>query len=664
MSIAIDTRTEWLETDGLGGFASGTTDGARTRRYHALLVAATSPPTGRLALINGLEMVASTAAGEFVLSNEVYTPGVVTRSSEVVIERFERSPWPRWTFRLTDGVRIVHEVFVRHGSPTVIASWRAIGSTSVRLRVRPLISGRDYHALHHENDAAPLDAQVHEGRVRWRTYADTPAVTAHHNGEFRREPVWHRNFELAEERARGFEFVEDLASPGVFEFDLGADEGAIIFAAEAPGADPTPMGAPIRDPLASLRAAERQRRAALGGTLEVAADAYLVRRGEGSTIIAGYPWFADWGRDTMIAVRGLCTSTGRVSEALSVLERWAAEISEGMLPNRFPDDGGEPEFNSVDASLWFIVAADEALREANSMGMSVPPSQSAALRDAIERIVSAYARGTRFGIRMDDDGLLAAGEPGVQLTWMDARVDGREVTPRIGKPVEVQALWINALRIAAHTTPSWSRAADRALASFRERFWNEEADCLFDVVDVDHVAGVNDGALRPNQILAVGGLPFPLLHGDRARRVVERVEARLLTPLGLRSLAPDEPGYAPRYEGDPRQRDGSYHQGTVWPWLIGPFVEAWLRVRGGRPIDRIDARNRFLRPLLRHLELAGLGHVSEIADAEYPHTPRGCPFQAWSVGEALRLDRVVLAAEAPGRLELSGASRPRAAVAR
>ncbi len=256
---------------------------------------------------------------------------------------------------------------------------------------------------------------------------------------------------------------------------------------------------------------------------------------------------------------------------------------------------------------------------------------------AVEAILVGYSEGTRFGIRADGDGLLACGQPGVQLTWMDARVGDRVVTPRIGKPVEVQALWINALRIGSSSR--WEHLFEKARASFVERFWNEAAGGLFDVVDCDHQPGTSDATIRPNQIFAVGGLPFALLECDRARRVVATVQAKLLTPLGLRSLAPGEHNYAPRYEGGVLERDGSYHQGTVWPWLIGPFVEAWLRVGG----DAAEARARFLAPLHEHLANAGLGHISEIADAEPPHTPRGCPFQAWSLGELLRLDRVVLA---------------------
>jgi glycogen debranching enzyme len=265
------------------------------------------------------------------------------------------------------------------------------------------------------------------------------------------------------------------------------------------------------------------------------------------------------------------------------------------------------------------------------------------LRDAVEAILSAYARGTRYGIRMDDDGLLAAGVPGFQVTWMDAKVGDWVVTPRIGKPVEVQALWLNALLIGSSWNGKWQAVYARGLESFRARFFNEEGGFLNDVVDVNHVPGAVDASFRPNQIFAVGGLPLPLLEAERARRVVDAVEARLLTPLGLRSLAPGEPGYVTHYEGGVAQRDGAYHQGTVWPWLIGPFVEAWIRVRGGTAAAKRQARTRFLEPLQVHLDAAGLGHVSEIADAEPPHTPRGCPFQAWSVGEALRLGTLVLA---------------------
>jgi predicted glycogen debranching enzyme len=365
----------------------------------------------------------------------------------------------------------------------------------------------------------------------------------------------------------------------------------------------------------------------------------LVRRGAGKTIVAGYPWFTDWGRDTFIALRGLCVATGRLDDARDILMDWAGMVSEGMLPNRFPDGGGVPEYNSVDASLWYIVAVHDYLQAA---GNNVPLNVRDRLRQTVEAILTGYAAGTRYGIRRDGDGLLAAGVPGVQLTWTDAKVGDWVVTPRIGKPVEVQALWLNALRIGASlsTKPlatQWSAWYARGLDSFRARFWNESGGYLYDVVDPDHQPGAVDATLRPNQIFAVGGLPYPLLDNEPGRRVVDAVEARLLTPLGLRSLAPGSPGYAPRYEGGVLERDGAYHEGTVWPWLMGPFVEAWLRVRGNTPQAKREAKERFLAPLLRHLDEGGLGHVSEIADGDPPHTPRGTPFQAWSLGELLRV---------------------------
>jgi len=293
--------------------------------------------------------------------------------------------------------------------------------------------------------------------------------------------------------------------------------------------------------------------------------------------------------------------------------------------------------------LWFIIAVDALLRTAATLRPATPRRERQRLLEAVDDILGAYSRGTRHGIRLDDDGLLAAGEPGLALTWMDARVGDRVVTPRVGKPVEIQALWLNALAIGATTDERWLAPLERGRHTFAERFWNAERSCLYDVIDVDHRSGDSDDRVRPNQIFAVGGLPLALLEGERAARVVAVVDQHLLTPLGLRSLAPGESGYASRYEGDSSSRDAVYHQGTVWPWLMGSFVDAWLRVRRNTDAACAEARARFIEPLISHLDEAGLGHVSEIADAEPPFTPRGCPFQAWSLGELLRIDRAILA---------------------
>jgi predicted glycogen debranching enzyme len=625
---------EWLEADGLGGFASGTAAGLRTRRYHALLNHAATPPTGRRVLVNALEAWLDTAAGSFALSSHAYLPDAMHPDGARHLAHFTHEPWPTWTYRLPDGSEVLHELFVPRGTAAVVASWRLArrgGTGRALLRVRPLLSGRDQHALHHENPAFRFEPTALGDGLRFEPYPGFVTVMRA-NGAYAHEPLWLRGFRYDEERARGFPHAEDLASPGTFRFDLAAGEALWLAAAgEAPRAS-----AP------QLRERERTRRASFRSPLERAADAYVVRRGPGHSIVAGYPWFTDWGRDTFIALRGLCLAGGRLDVAREIALAWADTVSDGMLPNRFVDDGEAPEFNAVDASLWYVVAVCELLARA---GRAVAGAERARLAAAVSAILDGYQKGTRYGIRVDGDGLVAAGEPGVQLTWMDARVGTRVITPRTGKPVEVQALWVNALRLAgaAFARADWSALGERAQASFTARFWNERAGCLFDVVDDGHRPGVCDAAVRPNQILALGGLPHALLAGERARRVVDVVEAKLWTPLGLRSLAPNEPGYAGRYEGGPEQRDAVYHQGTAWAWLLGPFVEAWLRVRGYGAAAKHEARERFVAPLLAHLGEAGLGHVSEIADAEPPHAPRGCPFQAWSLGELLRLEREVLA---------------------
>jgi predicted glycogen debranching enzyme len=637
----LDERTEWLEADGLGGFASGTTSGLRTRRYHALLLAATAPPTGRMVLVNGLDVwVERPGEPAEYLSRQRYAPGVVAPDTGAALEGFANEPWPTWSWRLRDGSTVEQELFVPHGTAAVAIRWRRTGANGTgALVVRPFLSGRDSHALHHANSAFRF-GEVREGAALvWTPYAGVPAVSALADGEYQADPQWYHRFHYEEERARGLDYEEDLASPGTFRW--GADLPEAVLLLSVNGALPSSDAASTA--YRRLRRAERARRGRFASRLERASDAYLVRRGPGRTIVAGYPWFTDWGRDTFISLRGLCLATGRLADARAILLEWADHVSGGLLPNRFVDQGGEPEYNTVDASLWYAVAVHEYLEAVERRGGAVPGPERRALAEAVLAILAGHVRGARYGIRVDGDGLLAAGEPGVLLTWMDAKVGDWVVTPRVGKPVEIQALWLNALRAGGRFTSDYASLLDRGTRAFAGRFWNESAGCLYDVVDDGHEPGRVDPSIRPNQIFAVGGLPFPLLHGDRARRVVDLVQRRLWTPLGLRTLDPEAPGYRPRYEGDVPSRDGAYHQGTVWPWLLGPFVEAWVRVRGGGAAVRAEARREFLQPLVEHLDRAGLGHISEIADAEPPHVPRGCPFQAWSVAEALRLDLQVLA---------------------
>ena len=621
---------EWLEADAHGGFASGTVGTARTRRYHSLLLTATQPPAGRVVLVNGVEAWLDVDGARVPLTMQRYAPDVLYPDASAYLDSFDTSPWPTWRYRIGESAMALAEVFVAKESGETVLRWRLEGpATRAALHVRPLLSGRDYHALHRENASFSFDATVDGERVHWRPYGDLPAIGATSNGAYEHAPDWYRNFLYVRERERGLDDIEDLATPGVFHFDLAGGEAVLILHASA--ADDPPRE---RDALAlasQLDARERERRAAFGSRLARSADAYVVARKHGRTIIAGFPWFTDWGRDTFISMRGLLLASGRHQDAESILLEWTDTLSEGMLPNRFPDSGGLPEYNSVDASLWFVIAVHDYLATGHA-----PAATTTRLQRTVDAILEGYMRGTRFNIAADDDGLLRAGVPGVQLTWMDAKAGDWVVTPRIGKPVEVQALWINALSIASAWNARWQPMRDRAQQAFQARFVDPQTHALYDVVDAGHEPGKLDRSIRPNQIFAVGGLPYVIVDDEIARAVIAQVEAHLLTPLGLRTLAPSDPAYRSRYAGGLLDRDGAYHQGTAWPWLMGPFVEAWLRVHGAAGV-----RERFLAPLHAHLEHYGIGHISEVADGEAPHMPGGAPFQAWSLAELMRVETLI-----------------------
>jgi predicted glycogen debranching enzyme len=626
----MEDAREWLEGDGLGGYAMGTADGVRTRRYHSYLLVATRPPGGRMMLVGDLEVFLATPRGRVALCSHRYRGDVVYPDGATRLARFAWRPWPRWEWACEDGTRIALELIAQRDQPRTCLRWtRQAGVGAALLEVRPLLAGRDYHATHHENPAFRFAAEVRGQRVTWRPYDGVPAIAVLANARYEHAPLWYRNFLYDEERARGLDCEEDLASPGTFAFDLVAGPAALVLAAhDVPAGD-------ARDVVDIAFAAEAAQRSRFGTVLERAADQYLVRRGQGRTIVAGFPWFGDWGRDTFVSLRGLCLATGRRDVARAILLEWAGAVSEGMLPNRYDEHDTSPEYNSVDAALWFVIAASAYL------GGATQPGDAHALEAAIDAIVAGHARGTRHRIRMTDDGLLACGVPGLQLTWMDAKLGDEVITPRVGKPVEVQALWLNALAIAGEREARWRQLFERGQDALRSRFWDGERGQLHDVVDCDHVAGQVDPTCRPNQLLAVGGLPLVLLDDVRARAVVDSVERWLWTPAGPRSLAPDDRRYAGRYHGDPGQRDRAYHQGTVWPWLAGPFIEAWVRVRGNTVGAKREAAARFVAPLVERLELAGLGHLPEICDGDPPHRAVGCPFQAWSVAELLRVERAL-----------------------
>ena len=643
---------EWLVPDGLGGYAMGAADGIRRRRYHAFFIVAAPHDERRYALVNDIELWIDAPAGTISLSSHRYAPNVVYPDGAARLIGFEAEPWPTWRFDIGDGITVVQELFAPRttGRAAMVLQWRLIGVNTgeppMRLRARPMMSARDFHALHHENPEFRFEPEQRGPESwLWAPYRGVPPIVLHANGSYQHEPLWFRNFTYTEEKARGLDFVEDLASPGELSWPLGGSEkrDAVLMLTVPEEWGGYETAGSLLAECQALVNSERARIAAFKSRLHHSADAYLVRRRGRDTIIAGYPWFTDWGRDTFIALRGLCLETARLDEAERILLSWCDALIDGMIPNAYPAEGTEPRYNSVDASLWFIIAVQAFLDACTRRGRWLAPGLPKRLTDAAEEILSAYVRGTRYGIRMDTDGLLAAGEPGMALTWMDAIVDGQPVTPRIGKPVEVQALWVNALVIGSRWNERWGDLSDEASESFAERFWNARRGCLYDVVDVDHEAGRTDDRLRPNQIMAVGGLRIALLAGQRASSVVELVERELWTPMGLRTLARGEPGYVEACVGSVANRDRAYHNGPVWPWLMGPFVDAWVRSRstGGGPwaskAVRAEARRRFLGGLARHLDEAGVGHVSEIADSEEPWTPRGCPFQAWSVGEMVRL---------------------------
>ena len=571
--LARATTREWLETDGLGGYSASTLSGLNTRRYHGLLVVATIPPAGRSVLLSGLDETLLTATGRIDLATHRHA-GTLHPEGWRLLSEVRLDPFPTWIFEAA-GLRLEKSLFLAHGTSTLGVTYRLLGGGAAWLEVRPLVAFRDHHALTHENTALDATVRVETGLASVAPYPGLPRLFFAHDGTVVPTGTWYRTVEYEEERRRGFDFTEDLFQPFLLTFGLGgaaASGASLVVSTRRRKA--TDAG--------FLRGKELGRRVALAAAgpapdpasrlLSIASDRYLVSRDGGTTVVAGYPWFADWGRDAMIALPGLTLKTNRPDAARALLITFAPRTPGGLLPNRFPDSGGPAEFGSVDATLWFVEAV-RAFLEATGDDSFVRTN----LWDPLKAIAAAHVEGTSSGIRVDDDGLLSSGEPGRALTWMDARVSGEPVTPRRGKPVEIQALWYNALRILQDLA---RRFAEPALATrfgeiascatrhFLPLFWNPDTRSLHDVVD---------GA-------------------------------------GL---------------------DGAYHQGTAWPWLLGPFVDALLRVKGDSPRTRAEARAA-LRPLLDFPLAEGVGQLPEVFDGDPPHRPGGCPAQAWSVAETLR----------------------------
>jgi predicted glycogen debranching enzyme len=640
--IDIAEEREWLVTNGLGGFASGTVAGSATRRYHGLLVAALDPPAGRTQLVAALAETAHYAGGEYPLATHHWAGGALDPRGFRLVESFSlEGTIPVWRYALADAL-LEKRVWMRHGENTTYIQYTLVRGASLELDLKALVNYRDFHCSTRAGDwrmkveAIERGAKViaFEGAVPFYLRSTDASAELHHE--------WYRASFFPEEHARGLDDSEDqlyavnfratLETGGSVSIVVSTDEGASLDT-QAIRQELVAREQDILRP-GNVTPSSGQNPSPWRDQLLLAADQFIVRhalagQAGGRSIIAGYHWFGDWGRDTMIALPGLTLSTGRPEVARQILLGFSGYVDQGMLPNHFPDAGGRPEYNTIDASLWYFEAArqyQEATGDLATLEKLFP---------ILAGMVDAHVSGTRYHIHVDPtDGLLSGGVPGVQLTWMDARVGDRVVTPRSGKPVEINALWINALhtmssfaRILGLPAAGYETLESKATASF-QKFWNGPRACCFDVIDSP--GSGSDPALRPNQILAVS-LPVSPLTPPQQKSVVDSCARQLLTSYGLRSLAPSEPGYIPRYGGSLAERDAAYHQGTVWAWLLGPFAIAHFRVYK----DAAAAR-RFLEPLAAQILSHGVGSLSEIFDAEPPHRPNGCIAQAWSVAELLR----------------------------
>ncbi|HTV74648.1 MAG TPA: amylo-alpha-1,6-glucosidase [Candidatus Acidoferrales bacterium] len=639
--LAAAESREWLVTNGLGGFASGTVAGTLTRRYHALLIAALEPPVGRTYLVSKFNERATFDGRAYALSADRWASGVVTGDGFAYLARFRLDgSIPTWEFACGE-MLLEKRIWMEQGANTTYVRYRLLrGRTPVNLRLEAMVNYRDFHATTHAGDWQMRILRIADGVVVHAFDGATPFALRARGAQCEPAHEWYRDYALRVERLRGLDAQEDHLHAATFEVTLTPGASVTIVASSET--------APSTDGEAALERRREHERSVLGAfaaahpgrsaprwitQLALAADQFIVARPlredpQAQSVIAGYHWFGDWGRDTMIALPGLALTTGRAAIAATILRTFARYLDGGMLPNFFPDSGQVPQYNTIDASLWYIVAVASYVETTGD---------DALLRDlwpALEQIIGHYRSGTRYGIQEDaDDGLIRGGQDGVQLTWMDVKIGDWVVTPRIGKPVEINALWYHAQRTMAdfaqrlNVAPSaYAAGAQKTRAGFA-RFWNEARGYCFDVVDGPHG---NEDAIRPNAIFAVS-LRYSPLDERRARAVVEVCGRELLTAAGLRSLAPGEPGFRSTYRGSPAERDAAYHQGTAWGWLLGPWASAHLRV-----YKDPAAALTYLADFAEHLDAPGIGTLAEIADATAPFCPQGAIAQAWSVGEVLR----------------------------
>ena len=662
-NLKIAESREWLVTNGIGGYASGTIAGILTRRYHGFLVAALKPPVARSLLVTKFDEVVQYNGQFYDLYTNRWADGTVEPQGYLNIESFHlEGTTPVWNFAFADGL-LEKRIWMEQGENTTYIRYSfQRGSQSLTLCLKALVNYRDHHGKTEGRSLFSINRYREQG-LEIKAWADAPslyllATQEDQKSNFRWENnnTWYRDFALAVEKYRGLDDLED---------HLHAATGKITL---QPGDSITVVASTKNDPQLDSKVSLQEKSSRESKLLNLwyfsnflatnpdpgksnhwseqlvlAADQFIVDRPlqdnpEGKTIIAGYPWFTDWGRDTMIALPGLTISTGRYEIAKTILRTFAKYVDRGMLPNLFPDAGSTPEYNTVDATLWYFEAIG------NYYTATEDQEFLAELFPLLAEIIDWHIKGTRYKIQMDDDGLLYAGEAGVQLTWMDAKVGDWVVTPRIGKPVEVNALWYNALvcmvyfaQILGKSGTKYQELLAKTRSHFK-RFWYEAGGYCYDVIDTPEG---NDPSFRPNQIFAislpsmslqkVAGEYSALLQKSQQKMVVDKVGQILLTSYGLRSLAPNHPDYVGIYGGNQLQRDGSYHQGTTWGWLIGHFVQAHLKIYQNPELAR-----SFIEPMANHLQDGCLGSISEIFDAEVPFTPRGCFAQAWSVAEVLR----------------------------
>jgi predicted glycogen debranching enzyme len=632
---------EWLVTNGIGGFASGTVAGCATRRYHGLLFAALNPPLGRTQLVAALDEVVSYAGINYELAAHEWASGAIAPQGFQLIESFHlEGTIPTWVYALGDA-RLQKQIWMRQGENTTYVHYTLLGAASpTQFYAKVLVNYRDFHGStragdwHMRIEPVPRGVRVIAFEGAAPLYLKSPEASAE------TQHTWYRDCFFRLERQRGLDDHEDhlFATQFYASLESGNSLTLIFSTCESTQLD----GATLLDQQIDHESAVLNSFTKLDSSndstnlqqLALAADQFIVKRPlpnnpDGHSVIAGYHWFGDWGRDTMIALPGLSLTTGRAEIAREILLAFAQFVDGGMLPNNFTDAGGRPEFNTIDAALWYFEAVRqyfEATRDLTTLQKLFP---------ILAGMVEAHVAGTRYNIHVDPgDGLLYGGGPGVQLTWMDAKIGDWVVTPRTGKPVEINALWLNALESMTQFTRTLELSTTRfeilgaAVKSSFQKFWNPDRNCLYDVLDSPGIG--NDISLRPNQILAVS-LPFSPLSAEQQKAVVDSCERELVTPFGLRSLSPREPGYISRYGGSPHDRDAAYHQGTVWGWLLGPFALAHFRVYQNKSQAR-----RFLEPQSQAISAYGLGTLAEIYDGDPPHKPGGCIAQAWTVAEFLR----------------------------